>query len=316
MNRDELVRRGFVCDSVGFMGDEREIVCVLGMHRSGTSLLARVLNLLGVELGPQTKLTTEPREANPKGYWENHDLTSISDALIKRFGGTWDEPPIFPAGWHDDTAVADLRARAQLLIEEQFAASTLWGWKDPRTCLTLPFWQSQLSGLKYILCLRNPLEVAASLERRDGFSIEKSCALWLIYVLSALDHTDDDSRLMLFYEDLMSDSSNTLDRIAKFLGRTVDAETRKSIEQFVDPTLYHHQLTKISEAENDALALYHALREGNAYTTKQPVDVVARLTQQITNQARALYQREQRLDHLEEQLAQLSQKPWNWLKRK
>src|SRR5258706_8380174 len=72
---------------------DQDIICVLGMHRSGTSLLARILNLLGVDLGPAEVLTTEPIAHNPKGYWEHHEITAISDAILKRYGGSWDEPP-------------------------------------------------------------------------------------------------------------------------------------------------------------------------------------------------------------------------------
>ena len=77
----------------------QDIICVLGMHRSGTSLLARILNLIGVDLGPDEVLTTEPVADNPKGYWEHHEITAISDAILKRHGGSWDEPPLLPPGW-------------------------------------------------------------------------------------------------------------------------------------------------------------------------------------------------------------------------
>lgn len=68
------------------------MICILGMHRSGTSLLTRILNLIGVYLGSDEALTVEPAEANPKGYWEHHEITSISDAILKRPGGSWDAP--------------------------------------------------------------------------------------------------------------------------------------------------------------------------------------------------------------------------------
>ena len=299
------------------------------MHRSGTSLLTRLLNLLGVNLGSTNRLTTEPADANPTGYWENHDLASISDAILKRFGGDWDEPPVFPAGWQNDVAIEDLRLRAQEVIRQQFSQTQLWGWKDPRTCLTLPFWQYQFTNLRYIICLRHPLAVAASLARRDGFSYEKSCRLWLLYVLSAFQYTNGQSRLLLFYEDLMSDSERELDRLAAFTGTTEtanDPEIRSAIRQFVDPSLYHHrseQSSGNSQAELEAQEIYRTLRNNDVETTHSSIssessELLRRLTVQVQNQARTLHEREQRLALLEDQLVNLlkPKRSWDWFNNK
>src|SRR5450432_1366051 len=174
----------------------QDIICILGMHRSGTSALTRVLNLIGVDLGANEALTTEPVADNPRGYWEHHELTAISDAILKRYGWSWDDPPLLPPGWETGAAIDDLRQRAQQLIKDQFAEVQIWGWKDPRTCLTLPFWQQLLPNMRYIICLRNPVDVARSLEHRDHLSPEKSSLLWLTYVSAALRHSDGNSRLV------------------------------------------------------------------------------------------------------------------------
>ena len=164
------------------------IVCVLGMHRSGTSLLTRLLNLLGVDLGPEEHLMA-PNEYNSKGYWEHQPLTDLNDELLLRLGGSWHEPPIFFPGWESAPTLSDLRQRARALIREDFAAAELWGWKDPRMCLTLPFWQRLLPAMEYVICFRNPVDVARPLHHRDGCSFEKGVHLWLMHVKSALDHT-------------------------------------------------------------------------------------------------------------------------------
>src|SRR5688572_12078071 len=174
----------------------QDIVCILGMHRSGTSLLARMLNLIGVYLGSEHALM-QPSDANPKGYWEHNDIVSINDAILNRHGGSWDDPPILPHGWETAEVIDDLRERAQTLIQDQFAEALIWGWKDPRSCLTLPFWQKLLPDMRYIVCLRNPVDVARSLEQRDSFSAEKSSDLWLAYVNSALEHSDGKRRLVI-----------------------------------------------------------------------------------------------------------------------
>lgn len=63
-------------------------VCVLGMHRSGTSLITRVLNLLGVYLGPEEHLITANAD-NPKGFWEHDLFKRRNDEILERLGGTW-----------------------------------------------------------------------------------------------------------------------------------------------------------------------------------------------------------------------------------
>src|SRR5690349_960994 len=73
-------------------------VCLLGMHRSGTSLASRMMNVLGVSLGPPEQLMLG-NEFNPKGYWEHSQLTALNDDLLRQLGGSWHEPPVLSAGW-------------------------------------------------------------------------------------------------------------------------------------------------------------------------------------------------------------------------
>ncbi len=148
------------------------IVCVLGMHRSGTSLLTRILNLLGVYLGPEANLI-RPAVDNPKGFWEHHPIVELNQTIITSLEGKDFEPPEFTPQWENSPALDDLRAKALDIVRQDFDTADLWGWKDPRTCLTLPFWQKLLPPMRYVFCLRNPIEVGRSLERRNGLSLEK-----------------------------------------------------------------------------------------------------------------------------------------------
>jgi hypothetical protein len=252
---------------------KQEIICILGMHRSGTSALTRVLNLIGVELGADEALTTEPVADNPKGYWEHHELTAISDAILKRHGGSWDEPPLLPPGWETAAAIDDLRQRAQQLIQNQFAGVQLWGWKDPRTCLTLPFWQQLVPNLKYVVCLRNPVDVGRSLEYRDNLSAEKSSNLWLTYVSSALHYTEENPRLVIFYEDLMDDCLRELQRLAGFLGRperAQQADVQEAVQEFIEEQLQHYRTSIVEAAASPGIdprakALYLAQRSSVSF---------------------------------------------------
>src|SRR2546425_6536349 len=124
-----------------------QVVCVLGMHRSGTSLLTRIINLLGVYLDPEESLM-KASKWNPKGFWEHQGIIDINDEILVRFGGSWGCPPVFPDHWHKAPQLDDLRDRARRLMAKDFGDAAVWDWKDPRTYLTLPFWQMLIPSMR------------------------------------------------------------------------------------------------------------------------------------------------------------------------
>lgn len=243
------------------------VVCTLGMHRSGTSLVSRILNLLGVHLGTLQAVSGRGDD-NPKGYWEHHPLALLNDEILARFGGQWDEPPAFPASWSRDPRLEDLKDKARHLLTEHFAAEPVWGWKDPRTCLTIPFWQDLIGSIRYVMCVRNPCAVAASLLHRNGMSAEKADRLWLTHVQSSLAHTSGQPRMFVFYEDLIADWVPELRRIAAFIGRPEQADdprVHEAVAEFLETELCHHRMSMEDLAGNErisfaATGLFLALR--------------------------------------------------------
>src|SRR5687768_9094893 len=139
-------------------------VCITGMHRSGTPMIAHALSRAGLFLGDPQDLHG-PSDDNPDGYWEHKRIVAINDDLLELFGGGWDLPPQLAPGWLLEPRVHDMASRA-LTIFDQLRTHEHWGWKDPRCALTLPFWLSQCPDLFVVACVRNPLEVANSLRRR------------------------------------------------------------------------------------------------------------------------------------------------------
>ena len=192
-------------------------ICVLGMARSGTSLTSMILNRLGVHFGTEQQLSAAYR-FNPKGSWEHLEIRAINEQIFARFGGTWDKPPKLPRGWQARRELDDLRARAAAVVQDDFADAPLWGYKCILTCMTLPFWQQIISDMRYVICVRNPLDVARSLERRDGFPLEKGLLLWLQYTWSAIQHTDGQAVHFIFSDQWINDSEGTLRQLAEFLG--------------------------------------------------------------------------------------------------
>jgi hypothetical protein len=246
---------------------DQTIVCVLGMHRSGTSLVARLLNLLGADLGPEEHMI-KPTSANPAGYWESRGIKEINDEILSRLGGSWLEPPDFAEGWERSPELADLRQQARELIRTDFAASELLGFKDPRNCLTLPFWQSILGPMRYVICLRNPVDVAASLESRedDTAPFEEGVALWLTYVRAALSVTAGHRREIMFYEDLMAEPEAAVATLARLIDRLDPAEVDGALEVAMLEGLWHHRTAVANVLDTTRLAFnvkafYLALRQ-------------------------------------------------------
>lgn len=194
-----------------------------------------------------------PTEFNPKGYWENLSFAKLNDAILARLGGTWDEPPTFPEGWELSPELADLKEYAREFIEAEFDKARAWGWKDPRTCLTLPFWQQILPPIKYVIFLRNPLDVAQSLHVRDGFAFEKGINLWLIHLRGALVHTVGQPRIFVLYEQLLRDTAPQIQRLSGFVTGSdaeLEEKLRTAIGKSVDIGLCHYA-TSLLDLVND-----------------------------------------------------------------
>lgn len=240
------------------MGDAGA-VCVLGMSRTGTSLTARVLSLAGVYLGPEEELLGDDlhqlagegeqvraraRSSNPEGHWEHYRLMRFNERILRLLGGNWRDPPPMPHGWEDRREIALLRDEAHDLLAESFGGHDLWGWKDPRNSLTLPFWQRLLPRMRYVICLRNPVDVAASLERRDAIPPEAGIALWMTYLTAAIANTAGRPRLFVPYESYFAESSSTAAGLARFVGREEALDgpaAKRALGEAVDERLWRNR---------------------------------------------------------------------------
>lgn len=187
-------------------------VIVVGMHRSGTSALTRVLDILGVDLGSADDLLG-PKEDNPDGFWENRHLVQAHDDLIARMGGRWDEPPLLDqlASIDDFDEWVGRCANVVESFEGEFP-----GFKDPRASLLLPLWNIIWPNAKVVVTVRRPQAVALSLEKREGFEAEKSAQLWLRYNFEALSMASDP--IVARFEDLIEEPSATIASVASAIG--------------------------------------------------------------------------------------------------
>ncbi len=199
------------------MLSDARIVCITGMHCSGTSATARILNLLGVDLGPP-EVGAPARRTNTRGLWEHPALTRIGERILRTLGGSWDAPPPLEPGWQESAELDAHREAALAVLEPAFGSAPLWGWKDPRSALLLPFWEHLLGPLHLVACIRSPNDVAASLVKRDGMPRDRALEIWARYTRDLEAHVDRCPSIVAAYEDLWH-GGEAFSRLAEFVGR-------------------------------------------------------------------------------------------------
>jgi len=217
-------------------------VAIVGMHRSGTSCLAGCLEDCGLVLG----LVNRAAPHNRKGNNENEALRAVHHRILTGRGFDWDSPPTAPIVWTASER-ADLNARLQ-----DYDPAQPWGFKDPRTLFLLDGWFDLVPGLRLAGSFRHPLETAASLTTRDGFSTEKGLGLWQAYNRQMLFWHARSPFPVVFYD---SDSARYLAEVqamAGALGLDASAPIR-----FRDESLTHHAVALAPPS--DCLSLWHDL---------------------------------------------------------
>ena len=191
---------------------------VVGMHRSGTSAVTGALGALGLAV-PVTEDRPNAPESNPD-HWESLGMGVHGDAVLEALGGTWEGPPTPEPGWEARPAVATGRVGDPgPVARAAFPEPGPVVWKDPRTCLLLPYWRDRLPGpLAAVVIWRPPLAVARSLARRDGMHLADGVALWERYNRAALEGVRGLDVFVTDYESVLADPRARLGEIAGWLG--------------------------------------------------------------------------------------------------
>ena len=244
-------------------------VFVLGMHRSGTSAVTRLINLLGVRTPPEDDLV-QPSEKNPAGYWESESLVAFTIRVLDTVGCDFRCPVALEPGWENDPRLDPLREDARAAVRRVFLTAP-WVWKDPRHCLAFAFWRTVLPVQPVVVLVnRNPLEIAASMHRaRSDEGKIYALALWERYLRQALGQITGLPVLVASYGQLMSAPLASTKRTHAFLtGAGVSAYPPREddVLAFVDARLRHAEFTRtdvlddrdVSDAQR---ALFSALEE-------------------------------------------------------
>jgi len=250
-------------------------ILVVGMHRSGTSALSGLLVKMGAYFGPpDQQLPT--KKANPKGYWERWDVVLANDALLQERGLEWHRVSTYKSDLFDPVDSSSARKHLGVMIDDSEQHQP-WFVKDPRICLTLPYWLSQLKNPVCVLVARDPLQVAYSLQSRGDCSAHVGLALWETYTGAALWHSRNCRRIILHYEELLKSPQAELERLLAFLEasgvRGMTLPPSSDIQSWLDTNLQreHVQVSQTADFLNqNQKKLFDALLDGSALSWTEP----------------------------------------------
>lgn len=245
------------------------LICVLGMHRSGTSAVAGLLTEMGAHPGDTGDLL-DPQPDNPRGFFEHRELMGINKRLLHMLGGYWSSPPSLPRGWELREDLDEERVRAAELIQRLGADAHDWVvLKDPRLSLVFPFWTTVHPITAVVTCIRHPFDVAASLARRNGLPLTQGAYLWLRYTTAALEVEPQPH--LVFYERLVNDPAGIGRSIGELMDLSPD-QAKIASDNTIDPGLQHQrQSAQLSGPIGEAaMTVYEALIDGAESISDMP----------------------------------------------
>ena len=227
-------------------------VMILGMHRSGTSMLSGLVFKMGFQIGD---LVMEATNDNPRGYFENLDVVYQNDWFFAMQNGNYSSNSYrYEAikgvtdylNNKDDILCCKHGKKALSFFNN--ATNYPWMMKDPRLCITIRTWLPLLNFIPAVLfTYRHPLDVALSMHKRDPhlISISKGLRLWYVYNKRAVTQTHDLCRVITSYSRLMRSTHNELNYIYQKLrecGVPVKKKPlAKDLSSFVDVSLQHRK---------------------------------------------------------------------------
>ena len=225
---------------------KRICVLVVGMHRSGTSLLTGILGQLGCA---SAKNLMPANFANESGYYESSPVSLLNDQILESAGTNWKDWQPVNDGWFSSPVAEGFVEQAIRTLDDEFGDSRLFVLKDPRICRILPFWhevfKARRDTIRILHIYRNPLEVAQSLAVRDSLSRDYSLLLWLRHNLEAEYHSRDMVRHFLSYADVLDNWADVTESASNSLGVSwprMSSRVASEVQEFISYNLKHHDI--------------------------------------------------------------------------
>lgn len=214
----------------------------MGMHRSGTSAMARLLSLCGLQL-PNLIIPAGPD--NPAGFWEPRRVTELNERILAAAGTGWEDPCAFQACALLASELGGWIAAARQALSLSYPAGAPIVVKDPRLSLLAPIWlaAARLEGYEpsVIVMVRPAAEIAASLAARNGTAFATAQLLYIAYMVSAERHTRAVPRSFVNFDGLLRGPISALESVLGDIMKGDKGAARlEEMERFIDPALRHH----------------------------------------------------------------------------
>jgi hypothetical protein len=252
-------------------------IFVLGMYRSGTSMVAEMVHRWGAYGGDPGQLS-KGDDRNPRGYWESDQLSSWSEEIFRSgLKSLWD--PDFERNLLDRAADPEWLAKGRDLAGAMGRQGKVWFWKEPYLGLFLPFWERILTDVTYVVTVRNPYESAVSwqnflLPPDSGLAgkvsiVAANLLRWQYLMLATLTHVGRSPRkIFISYEEMIRDPAAQSRRLARFLdeqyGVRSDEKTLQAMQEAIDSKLWRNKsvtpFPAVPEATSEQKAFYEFLQ--------------------------------------------------------
>ncbi|MBX9743153.1 MAG: hypothetical protein K2W99_06425 [Chthoniobacterales bacterium] len=223
-----------------------QVVLVIGVQRSGTSVLTKGLETMGVSLGS----TLIPSGTyNEKGFWEDEDFHALNLKMLNSFG---DRFRLVLSITEEEASVlcekGFFREASQLLLGKLPASQPL-GIKDPRLSLLLPFWKKIFRSYgiapSFVIALRHPLSAIGFQEQFKTQDREEALWTWVSYLLTCLEQSEGHRRIIVDYDELLNNPTDQMKRVAHLLQLDLDPTLLDAYRHgFVDLTMRHFNKKK------------------------------------------------------------------------
>ena len=216
---------------------------ILGMHRSGTSVVAGALASAGLYAGEPEELLSAQQD-NPRGFWERRDVVALNDEILSSAGSSWFEPPTHVANQSEEDFGRKKREVIQsilTMLERGAVDPRGWLLKDPRMVITWPYWEHAVGDALLLYVYRDPWAVAASLNKRHGFPLLLGLMLWEVYNHAALRAIEGRDAVCVSFDVISREPEQELERLLKRLeAKGVVCEGIGTPDLF-DASLVHHK---------------------------------------------------------------------------
>ncbi len=209
--------------------DQKKTIIILGMHRSGTSLVSGIMTKLGVNMGDEL-FPKDPY--NPLGHFEDVEFLKLNERILESAGGHCNEPPKY------DIIIAqkqkfdeEIKNLVQRKDEREF-----WGWKEPRTSLTIDLYLPYISNPVFLFCKRDAAGVAESMHNRQEFPIDKGKLLKELYdtfVVETCNRFPEIPVLEIYFEELLNKPEYWIRKVISFTQLQISSKQLKNAVSFV-----------------------------------------------------------------------------------